>query len=80
MTCGCDIAWIFADSSYYDAIIFHGTPTCADGTSFADIDGNALVAQCSWMNLKYKIMSYKQNLILKNRDKDILTKQNKRLI
>ena len=47
LACGCDMAWIFTDSSYYDAIFYDGTPTCSGGTSIADIDGDALIALCS---------------------------------
>ena len=46
LTCGCDMAWIFIDSSYFDAILLNGTPICANGTSIRDLNGDALVAQC----------------------------------
>ena len=48
LTCGCDMAWIFTDSNYFDAIQIGGTPTCDDGTPISDIDGDALVSFCLW--------------------------------
>ena len=51
LECGCDMAWIFADSNYYNLITdgdpdYSWDPTCANGTLFSQIDGQTLVEQC----------------------------------
>ena len=44
LSCGCDMAWVYSNSTYYDALTGLSMPTSDDGTKLSDVDSLQVAA------------------------------------
>ena len=52
LSCGCDLAWILANGTYYEAVTSLAMPKCEDGTKLSDLDQDLIISLCQVESLK----------------------------